>query len=131
MRNKEFHSLYMDFKKFRDNGMFPGDIDMFYTCGDKSIVIGETKLKGSYIHGLQEKALTNLVDGHKYGGILLEIEHESRVQDGATSVNVADCIVKRAYKDGKWYTPSRPINALQYLSKISENHGGMLKNDNR
>lgn len=122
MKNKKFYDLYMDFGGLRDNGIFPCDIDMLYKCKDNYLIIGEAKLKGYHIKGLQEQVLTNIVDGHKYGGVVMEIEHTERVQDGAESVNVANCLVRRAYFNKKWHEYENPLKVLRWLKELNAKH---------
>ena len=122
MKNKKFYDLYMDFDKLRSNGIYPCDIDMLYKCKDDYLIIGEAKLKGYHIKGLQEQVLTNIVDGHKQGGVVMEIEHTERVQDGADSVNIADCLVRRAYFEKRWHVYDKPLSVLQWLKGLREKH---------
>lgn len=107
------------------NGIYPCDIDLCYRCGDGFLVIGESKLEGYHIKGKQEDALTSIVDGHECGGILLEIHHKSRVQDGNSRVNIAECIVSREYQRGRWKECG--CNVLDRLKQLQDEHG---KEDN-
>lgn len=123
MKNKKFYDLYMDFEKLRTNGIYPCDIDMLYKCKDNYLIIGEAKLKGYHIKGFQEKVLTNIVDSHKYGGVVMEIEHTERIQDGFDSVNIAECFVRRAYFDSKWHEYDNPLNVLRWMKELDNKHG--------
>lgn len=122
MRNKRFYDLYMDYEKLRDNKIFPCDIDMIYECNDGYIIVGEAKLKGYHLSGTQERVLTNLIDKHKDGGVLLEIEHNQRVQDGATSVNIAQCHIGREYYDGKWHVCDMQKVVLDRMVELINQH---------
>lgn len=127
MKNREYYNLYMDFESLRKNKLYAGDVDMYFVCGDNYLVIGEAKLKGFHVKGIQEKALTTIIDEHKSGGVLIEIEHTSRVQDGATSVDIGDCLVRRAYFNGEWHEYEKPLNVLTWMTRLSQKHGGMIK----
>lgn len=122
MRNKPFYDLYMDFAKLRDNKIFPCDIDMFYECNDGFIIIGEAKLRGHHVERMQEKVLTHLIDGHKNGGILLEIQHDEKVQDGKERVDIADCTIFREYYDGKWHICEKPDTVLERMLELIQEH---------
>lgn len=122
MKNKKFYELYMDFDKLRDNGIFPSDIDMLYKCDDNYLIIGEIKLQGYRIYGTQEKVLTNIIDQHKDGGVLIEIHHTERVQDGAESVDVSKCEVARAYFNKKWHEYSQPLSVLDWMQGLQKKH---------
>lgn len=127
MKNRDFFNLYMDFDSLRDKGIFPSDIDMIYMCDDNYLVIGEIKSKGYHVKGKQEEVLKSIIDGHDYGGVLLEIEHDKRVQDGAKSVDVADCLVRRAYFEFAWHEYTKPLKVLTWLLGINRKHGGMTR----
>lgn len=93
MKNREYYSLYMDFESLRKNKIYAGDVDIYFECDDHYLVLGEAKLQGYHVKGIQEKALTTIIDEHKSGGVLIEIEHTSRVQDGATSMlELCECL---------------------------------------
>lgn len=132
MRNRKYYNLFADFSSLHKYHIKPGDLDMYFICEDHYLVLGEAKLQGSHMKGVQEKALTTLIDEHESGGILFEIEHNSRVQDGATSYDIGDCLVRRAYKKGKtdekgkWYD-FKPMKFLNIATKISNDHGGMIR----
>lgn len=123
MNNKRFYDLYMDYEGLRKNGIYPCDIDMFYECQDGYLIIGEAKLQGYHIKGKQEKVLTDTINGHKQGGVLMEIEHTERVQDGAESVNVAECLVRRAYFNSEWHEYKKPLKVLKWMKALDEKHG--------
>ena len=122
MRNKQFYDLYMDFQKLRNHKIFPCDIDMFYECRDGFIIVGEAKLKGYHLMGMQERVLTDMIDKHSDGGILLEIEHNKRVQDGNTVVDIADCLIAREYYDGKWHVPEMRDTVLERMIELTSQH---------
>lgn len=122
MRNKDFYDLFMDFEKLRNNGFSPCDIDMYYKFRDGFIVIGEAKLAGYGLNEFHEKVLTHIIDNHAGGGILLLIEHNQRVQDGDTSVNIAECMVAREYYDGLWHEPNMPDTVLERLIELRNLH---------
>ena len=122
MRNRQFLSLYMDFDRLRDNGYFPSDIDFMYLFPDGYLTLGDFKLKGNHLHGKQAEILTRIIDGHKRGGCLLEIEHVERVQDGATTVDVSSCPVRRAYFGGRWHRYRDPLNVLAWIERLNKKH---------
>lgn len=122
MRNKQYYDMYMDFGTLRDNKIYPCDIDLYYRFRDGFIVIGEAKLKGHHLMGMQEHVLTNLIDNHKQGGVLLEIEHNKRIQDGENHVDIAECNVSREYYEGKWHTHDIPDNVLERLIELKKLH---------
>lgn len=124
MNNKRFYDLYMNFDSLRDNKIFPCDIDMIYQCADGYLIIGEAKTAGSHIVGKQGEVLTSIVDNHKYGGVVMEIEHTERVQDGATSVDIGQCIVRRAYFGSEWHDYKvRELSVLHWMRELKEAHG--------
>ena len=127
MKNREFYNLYMDFESLRKNKIYAGDVDMYFECDDHFLVLGEAKLQGYHVKGIQEKALTTIIDEHKSGGVLIEIEHTSRVQDGATSVDIGDCLVRRAYFNGEWHEYDKPLKVLTWMTRLSQKHGGMIR----
>lgn len=122
MKSRRFYSLYLDFDELRDNGIFASDIDMMYRCDDGYLIIGEAKLEGYHVKGLQDEVLTSIIDNHKCGGVVIEIEHYGRVQDGARSVNIAECPVRRAYFDGRWHDYTENISVLHWMLKLKEKH---------
>ena len=126
MKHREYYNLYMDFDHLRDKGIFPSDLDMVYLCEDNFLVIGEIKYKGNHVAGMQEKVLTSIIDGHLSDGVLMEIEHRTRVQDH-DSVDVAGCKVTRAYFNERWHEYSRPLNVLTWMQRLSYMHGGMTR----
>ena len=127
MKNRDFYNLYMDFDSLRKANIYAGDLDMCLLCDDHYLVLGEAKLQGYHVKGIQEKALTTIIDEHKSGGVLIEIEHTSRVQDGATSVDIGDCLVRRAYFNGSWHEYEKPLKVLTWMTRLSQKHGGMIR----
>jgi len=125
--NRDYYGLFMDFAPLHKYHIYPGDLDMYFVCGDNYLVIGEAKLKGFHVKGRQKKALETIIDGHDAGGCLIEIEHNSRVQDGATTVDIADCLVRRAYSLGQWYEFNPPKLFLNVARELSDKHGGMVR----
>lgn len=123
MKSRRFYNLYLDFDELRNHGIYPSDIDMIYKCKDGFLIIGEAKLEGYHVTGLQSDVLTSIIDSHKFGGIVIEIEHYGRVQDGAKSVNIAECPVRRAYFDGKWHDYTESVSVLQWMSMLKKKHG--------
>lgn len=127
MNHREYYNLYMDFDHLRDKGIFPSDLDMVYMCDDNYLVIGEIKYKGNHVKGMQERVLTTIISGHIYDGVLMEIEHSTRVQDGADKVDVADCLVRRAYFNEEWHEYKSPMNVLTWMTMIQNKHGGLRR----
>ena len=127
MKNRDYYSLYMDFESLRKNNIYAGDVDMYFECDDHYLVLGEAKLQGFHVMGRQKKALETIIDEHKSGGVLIEIEHTSRVQDGATSVDIGDCLVRRVYTKGEWHILPKPLRVLPLMIKLSQKHGGMIR----
>lgn len=121
--NRDFYNLYMDYSGLRKVGICPCDIDMIYYCPDNYLIIGEAKLKGYHLKGLQERVLTGIIDGHKHGGVLIEIEHNERVQDGVESVDIAGCLVRRAYFNKEWHEYPNPLNVLTWMRGLNNKHG--------
>lgn len=128
MNNKRFYDLYMDFDSLRDNKIYPSDIDMIYQCEDGYLILGEIKTAGYHVCGKQERVLTSIVDDHRHGGVLIEIEHTERVQDGATSVDIAECIVRRAYFGSEWHDYKvRELSVLHWMTELKKAHGERSK----
>lgn len=126
MKHREYYAMYMDFEHLRNKGIYPSDLDMVYLCEDDYLVIGEIKYQGNHVKGMQEKVLTSIIDGHMGDGVLLEIEHHTRIQESDT-VDVADCMVTRAYFNEQWHDYKNPLTVLKWMTMLQNRHGGLTR----
>jgi len=114
--------LYMDGEGLREANIPVSDLDFASLCDDGYLILCECKYQGYCMKGGQERLLTSIVDNNKVGGAVLEIWHNARVQDGAESVDVANCLVNRAYTQGKWYRFDEPLTVREAMLKIRNEH---------
>lgn len=117
INNWDFHNLNMDFSSMFDGNDHPSDIDMFYMCGDNTLIIGEIKNeRGRFTDG-QRRLLTRLLNSHKGDAVGLYITHNNLVQKGATMVDVSRCPVREIYVkgEGQWRFPKHEITVREVI----------------
>ena len=129
MENKKFYGMYIDFDEMRDAGIFPCDLDFTYLCYDGFLILSEFKNSLGYIKGMQRTVLTNIVDNHCFGGILLDTVHDKFQQKGDTEVNAADCIVRSYYYDRQWHSCDR--NFKEFVTELVTKHNSGIPYKNR
>lgn len=101
IRNWKQKELNMSFEGISPH---PSDIDMFVLKGN-TLILGEIKNEQGFFKDGQRSLLQKVIDGWKYRAILLYIEHNKYIENGDTTVEIADCYVREYYYKGKWYEP--------------------------
>lgn len=120
IKNWDFHSLHMDFSSMYKGNDHPSDIDMVYLGRNKFLIIAEIKHeRGTFTVG-QRHLLETLIDGWKFGGMVIYVNHDRMVQHGDTDVDVSECFVKEYYikGTGRWEKPVRPVQVKQVIEKF-------------
>lgn len=107
IKNWKQHDLYMDFSNMNYGRGQPSDIDMFFIGRNNTLIIGEIKNERGYFGDYQRSLLKTIADNYKYDAIIIYINHDKRVEDGDTVVDVSLCEVKEIYYKNKqkWMIP--------------------------
>lgn len=100
----------------------PSDIDMFYLCKDRTLIIGEIKSERGTFNDGQRWLITDLLNMHKGDGIGLYITHDKLVQNGDKVVDVSVCPVVEIYikNEGVWRKPKKPVSVNGILNYYKE-----------
>lgn len=100
----------------------PSDIDMFYLCKDRTLIIGEIKSERGTFNDGQRWLITDLLNMHKGDGIGLYITHDKLVQNGDKVVDVSVCPVVEIYikNEGVWRKPKKPVSVNGILKYYKE-----------
>lgn len=122
IKNKEYHSLFMDFSSMYEGNHHPSDIDMFYLGRNRILILGEIKNERGELHKGQRRLLEILAEGWKNDAICLYIVHRKYYQRGDRSVNVAECYVREIYykKIHQWVFPKRPTKVKEIIEYYGE-----------
>lgn len=125
IRSEERQRLFMDFGEI---GVLCSDIDMLHVFPNGKLLLGEIKNRSGYYKDSQRHLLTQIIDGYKPGGIVLYIQHDEFVENGAKRVNVAECEVVEYYTNGKWFKPNTHTTVKEVLNKMEvENMGASIE----
>lgn len=100
----------------------PSDIDMFYLCDDKTLILGEIKSRYGQFGEGQRRLLTKVLSQHKGDGVGLYITHDKLVQNGDKAVDVSVCPVTEIYikSEGVWRKPKKPVTVKEILGYYKE-----------
>lgn len=106
---------------FEDND-HPSDIDMFYLCRDRTLILGEIKSQYGTFNDGQRYLLSKVLNSHKGDGVGLYITHDKLVQNGDKIVDVSVCPVAEIYikSEGEWRKPKKPVNVKEILRYYKE-----------
>ena len=117
IRNREYHSLHMDFSSMYQGNDHPSDIDMFYLSRDGCLIIGEIKNETGTLKPGQRHILELLAEGWKKDAIVLYITHDKYYQYGDRVVDVAACYVREIYYKAihAWRRPKQPTTVRQVI----------------
>lgn len=121
IRSEERQRLFMDFGQI---GVQCSDIDMLHVFPNGKLLLGEIKNKTGHYEKGQRHLLTQIIDGYRYGGIVLYIQHNEFVEQGAKRVDVAECEVVEYYYKGEWIKPQTQTTVKEVLNKMEVKNMG-------
>lgn len=100
----------------------PSDIDMFYLCNDRTLILGEIKSQYGCFGEGQRRLIRRILEMHKGDGVGLYITHDKLVQNGDKVVDVSVCPVEEIYikSEGEWRKPKKPVSVKEILCYYKE-----------
>ena len=122
IKNWEYHNLYMDFSSMFEGNDHPSDIDMFYLCKDRTLILGEIKSERGTFNDGQRWLITKLLEQHKGDGVGIYVTHDKLVQNGDKVVDVSVCPVSEIFvkSEGEWRPVKKPVTVKELLAYYKE-----------
>jgi len=122
IQNWERHNLNTDFSRIQVPSGKPSDIDMFYV-GDNYLVLGEIKNYEGTFSEFQRKMYQRFIDNCGFEhAIVIYINHDKKVEDRDTYVDVSMCFASEYYLKGYegWHKPKEPMTVQMLFNWVEE-----------